>query len=60
MERELQKIEREKRIAVAILPAMVVLLALAYAYINSLPLIPFLVGIFVGLLFDLFLVILFD
>jgi len=58
--KDIQKIEKERRMAVATLPAMVVLLTLAYTYINNLSLIPFLVGIFVGLLFDLFLVILFD
>jgi F0F1-type ATP synthase assembly protein I len=60
MEREIQKIEKQKRMAIAILPAMVVLLTISYSYINNFPAIPFLCGLFAGLLLNLCMYILFD
>jgi len=60
MEREIQKIEKQKRTAIAILPAMVVLLTISYAYLNNFPAIPFLCGLFAGLLLNLHILILFS
>jgi F0F1-type ATP synthase assembly protein I len=60
MEGEIQKIKIQRRVAIATLPAMLVLLVIAHAYINNMPLIPLLYGLFIGLLLNLCIYILFD
>jgi F0F1-type ATP synthase assembly protein I len=60
MEREIQKIEAQKKVAIATLPLMVVLLTVAYSYIHNIQLVPFLLGLSAGLLLNLFIHILLD
>lgn len=60
MERELQKIETQKRVAIATLPLMVVLLIISYAYLHNVPAVPFLLGLSAGLNLNLYIHILLD